>query len=89
VPNLGSKKFAASYFGPIRLDAQGNPIHSACQEVNLTIPSLTLSMFDKTQLGTRVEPKFLQDVIATHGVEIFDNSKNEEAATAKGVTINA
>jgi CRISPR-associated protein Cas5d len=54
-PCLGWKEFAPSYFGPLRDET------SADDSINLVIPSLLHSVFDKPKMGQRA-PYFLQNV---------------------------
>lgn len=60
-PCLGWKEFAPSYFGPLRAET------SADSNINLVIPSLLHSVFDKPKMGVRV-PYFHQDAKVYNGI---------------------
>jgi len=75
-PFLGNKKFSCSYSGPIRRNEEGKQLYSPCPDVNVVIPFMPKSVFDKVQLGTRVEPSFIQNVRAINGVVDFESQMN-------------
>jgi len=60
-PCLGWKEFAPSYFGPLREET------AVDSSVNLIIPSLLHSVFDKPKMGKRV-PYFHQNVEIRDGI---------------------
>jgi len=60
-PCLGWKEFAPSYFGPLREET------SVDDSVNLIIPSLLHSVFDKPKMGQRA-PCFHQNVEVRNGI---------------------
>jgi len=60
-PCLGWKEFAPSYFGPLRDET------SADDSINLVIPSLLHSVFDKPKMGQRA-PYFLQNMEVCKGI---------------------
>lgn len=60
-PCLGWKEFAPSYFGPLRT------VVSVDESINLDIPSLLHSVFDRPKMGKRV-PYFHQNVEVRDGI---------------------
>ncbi|MDA8410495.1 MAG: hypothetical protein M0001_08900 [Treponema sp.] len=60
-PCLGWKEFAPSYFGPLREETSND------KSVNLIIPSLLHSVFDKPKMG-EASPYFHQNVEVRDGV---------------------
>jgi len=60
-PCLGWKEFVPTYFGPLREETAAEP------SVNLIIPSLLHSVFDKPKMGERA-PYFHQNVEVRDGI---------------------
>ncbi len=63
-PFLGWKEFVPNYFGPIRADT------FADTSINLTIPSMLNTLYDKPTDGT-VAPEFMQNVKIEGGVLLY------------------
>ena len=63
-PTLGLREFVPSYFGPLRPDTAPDPA------VNLVIPSMLDTMFDRPTRG-KLSPTFRQDVAIEKGVLRF------------------
>ena len=63
-PVLGLSEFPASYFGPLRPDTFVD------QTINLDIPSMLDTMFDRPTNG-RLSPVFMQNVKIREGVLNF------------------
>lgn len=64
-PCLGWKEFAPSYFGALRDSTIVD------NSINLVIPSMLYSMFDKPENGN-IQPLFKQDVKIIEGVMYYD-----------------
>jgi len=64
-PFLGLKEFTPSYFGPLRNST------SPESSVNLVIPSMLMTMYDRPTDG-QVSPCFLQNAKIKKGVLFFD-----------------
>lgn len=64
-PYLGLKEFVPAYFGPLRTETHAD------STVNLTIPSLLDTMYDRQTRG-RLSPKYLQNITVRGGVLNFD-----------------
>ncbi len=64
-PCLGWREFIPSYFGPLRDST------TVDKSINLIIPSMLYSMFDKPGNG-KIQPSFKQDVQIVEGVLNYD-----------------
>ncbi|PKM42448.1 MAG: CRISPR-associated protein Cas5 [Firmicutes bacterium HGW-Firmicutes-8] len=64
-PCLGWKEFVPSYFGPLRDSTNVD------KSINLVVPSMLYSMFDKPENG-RLHPIYKQDVKIVEGILNYD-----------------
>lgn len=69
VPCLGWKEFVPSYFGPLREGSRPD------KEVNLVIPSMLHSVFDRPTAG-KVAPTFRQDVKIRAGEMSYEDRRS-------------
>jgi CRISPR-associated protein Cas5d len=64
MPCLGWNEFVPTYFGPLRATTR------TCEEIDLTIPSMLRSVFDRDSAG-KYGPRFDQNVRIERGVLSF------------------
>ena len=75
IPCLGWKEFVPSYFGPFRdCDERGEKIQPD-RSVDVVIPSLLFSMWDRQQL----KPAFRSDWEIVEGVMSYDKRRPDDA----------
>ena len=71
-PCLGWKEFVPSYFGPIREENKNGDKIKPDKTVNVIIPSLLHSMWDRG----KVKPTFRQNVEIKEGVMTYEDGKH-------------